>query len=80
MIRIPLINDTYYELTECFEVKLSISDNERPSRVSIGQASATVIIFDDDGQSFLFDLVGVYLYLTNFRANVWTQSNKKSFE
>ena len=52
MISICLENDRIYELTESFEVNLSLSDDEPSSpRVFIGQASAEVIILDDDGQS-----------------------------
>ena len=64
MIRIYLINDKIYEFTESFEVNLSFSDNKPPSpRVCIGQASAAVIIFDDDGKSCLsvqLNLVSIY--------------------
>ena len=84
MIRISLVNDRIYELPESFEVNVSFSDNEPPSpRVSIGQASATVIIVDDDGEFCLsiHSLLLFFLHLsTNFRAKVWTQSNKERFE
>lgn len=54
LISIPLINDKIFELTESFLVNISFSDGESPvPRVTLNQASATVAIFDNDGNSVI---------------------------
>ena len=70
VIKISLNDDMFYELPESFEVNLSFFDNmSPPTRVSISQATARVIIIDDDGQLCMcllmqFDLICYVLILS----------------
>ena len=51
-ISIPIINNDVFELTESFMVKLSFPDLEARVTLDQVQTSASVTIFDDDGNQF----------------------------
>ena len=52
-IKITIINDKTFELTEMFSINLSLPDHEAlPPGVSLNQTSAQVIILDNDGEPF----------------------------
>ena len=52
-IRITIINDRTFELTETFLISLSLVPGHvaLPPRVTLNQTSARVIILDNDGES-----------------------------
>ena len=52
-IRITIINDRTFELTETFLISLSLDPGHvaLPPRVTLKQTSARVIILDNDGES-----------------------------
>ena len=50
-IKITIINDNTFELTETFVVHLSFADQETlPPGVTLNQTSAQVYILDNDGE------------------------------
>ena len=51
-VKITIINDNVFELTETFLANLSFPDREAlPPGVTLNQTSARVIILDNDGES-----------------------------